>query len=560
MTSSFSAPSPQVLMVGVDAADPDYIDQRIKAGGLKNFQRVREQGAWARMKSTFPTLSSAAWSSISTGLPPEKHGIYEFFRRKSGTWQDQVIHGAMKKGEDFWHVASRNGMRTVVINMPITYPPKPVESGVVVSGMDTPGEKVEFVTPKEEKQPFLNEIPDYMIEITAGQYKRIDQFLDAVSKVMDRRMKAARYLFNRHRPDMAVVVFTALDRVLHALWKYVDRAHPASDRPEAAEWRKRVDDLYEQVDGYLGELLDWAGKDSTTIICSDHGGAAVHGVFYLNRWLMREGYLATKGGGSSLKMIGNLQKYAKVVVPRPVKNIVNRIFPNLYANVEETHGLARIDPANTKLYAWRQTAVMRANLAGREPGGTVNPGQEYDDLLAEVAAKLEQVVDDRTGYKPMKKVLTRKDVYPLSDILDDSPDLIIDWGEKIYEVETSLDDPDGPLFVTEELPESQWRREINGYHALYGIFGAVGKGIPAGKDLGDVDILTVAPTMLAAAGIEKLESMTGNVPESFFRDLDEKELKHSSAEDSGGEEGEDDIYSEEERELIEKRLRDLGYM
>ena len=84
---------PKVLFIGIDAADPDYINRRIETGGLPNFKALGEKGIRCKMRSTFPVLSSAAWSTISTGLPPEHHGIYEFFRRKPGTWIDEPVLG-----------------------------------------------------------------------------------------------------------------------------------------------------------------------------------------------------------------------------------------------------------------------------------------------------------------------------------------------------------------------------------------------------------------------------------------------------------------------------------
>ncbi|MDP8207364.1 MAG: alkaline phosphatase family protein [Candidatus Electryonea clarkiae] len=569
---------PKVLFVGIDAADPDYIDRRISEGALPNIAALRRDGVWGRLRSTFPVLSSAAWSTIATGLPPEKHGIYEFFRRKPGTWQDEPIHGGMKKGDDFWQIASINGYSTVVINMPITYPPQPISNGVVVSGMDTPGKGVNFVSPHEERNMLLKEVPDYRIEQTAAQFDTIKNFLDATSQMMKERKKAALYLFRKHQPDLAVVVFTALDRVLHALWKHVDPNHPAYERAEAEKWRQWVDNLYDEVDDHLGELIEWAGPDAITVMSSDHGSAAVHGVFYINRWLIQEGYLSLhKAGGKdfAMKTGVQLQQWVKLNVPKPVKNIFNKLAPQLYTNIETRHGLSRIDSSKTYLYAWRKTDVMRLNLAGREPGGIVNPGAEAEAVLEEVKAKLESITDDRkssdksqSGYKPVRKVWTRKEAYPLAGELDDCPDMVIEWGDRLYSVDTTFDNPDGALFSSEEKPDKPWREEINGDHALYGVFGVRGKGIEKGVDFGKLDILSVAPTVLAALKIGKPASMPGNVPQGLFEDSVEfdaesaeskQEPDHENSEDIS-EKNPAEVYTEEEREIIEKRLRDLGYM
>ncbi|MFC2170695.1 alkaline phosphatase family protein [Calditrichota bacterium] len=561
----------KLLFVGIDSADPDYIDRRIAEGALPNIASFKKDGAWGKMRSTFPVLSSAAWSTISTGLPPEKHGIYEFFRRKPGTWQDEPVHGGMKKGDDFWQICAAKGYKTVVINMPITYPPKPVNNGIIVSGMDTPGEGVEFTYPKEVRDELLREVPGYRIEQTAAQFDTVEHFLEASSQMMKDRLEAALYLFNKHNPDLAVVIFTALDRVLHALWKYVDPAHPAYNYPEAEKWRKKVDVLYDEVDQHLGKLMEWAGSDTTTIICSDHGSGAVHGVFFLNRWLMREGYLALKGlAGKSLAMKTGvqLQNWVKRNVPRPVKNIFNKFAPQLYSNIETRHGLSLIEPSLTLVYSWRKTDVMRLNLSGREPGGIVILGKEAENIQIEMKRKLENLTDARaefSGYKPIRKVWTRKEAYPLSDELDDCPDLVIEWNDRLYSVDTTLDNPDGQLFITEEKPDKPWREEINGDHALHGIFGAKGKKINPGSNLGIIEILAVAPSVLNMLGIAKNNEMPGVVPQEMLNKelvttMLVQEVPDDKIESKEKQDQVSDVYTDEERKIIEKRLRDLGYM
>lgn len=371
---------------------------------------------------------------------------------------------------------------------------------------------------------------------------------------MDARMQAARFMFERHRPELAVVIFTALDRVLHALWKWMDPAHPASRRPEAEQWRKKVDALYDQVDGYLGELIQWAGEQARIIVCSDHGGAAVHGIFHLNRWLMQEGYLELKssGSGTMLHFAGKAQKWVKRNVPPSIKNRINRLFPNLYANVETTRGLTRIDPARTRAYGWRKTDVIRVNLAGREPGGIIHPGEEFRALIAEIQEKLEKLVDTRNGHHPVRKVWTRFNVYPRADELDDCPDLVIEWNDRLYECSTTLDHPSGPIFEDEELTgNAPWSEEINGNHALYGIFGAMGPGIKPLGDIGQTEILAVAPTVLTALGVPIPSSMPGFPPRGLF--ADEIQGKTSREPESGGTEDEksssvDEVYTDEERD------------
>ena len=560
---------PKVLFVGIDAADPDYINRRIEAGGLPNLNALGEKGIRCRMRSTFPVLSSAAWSTISTGLPPEGHGIYEFFRRKPGTWIDEPVLGGNKQGDNYWEIAARNGLKTVTINMGMTYPPRPVHNGVVVAGMDTPGESTQFVSPPEEKLALLNAVPDYLIELTAPQYHNADHFLKAISKQIDARMHAAKFLFARHQPELAVVVFTAIDRILHALWKYMDSNHPAYHQPEAEAQRHEVDRIYDKVDAYLGELIPWAGPEAITIVTSDHGGAAVHGIFYLNRWLAQEGYLSIKKDAKfeTLKKADQLQLWVKRNVPRGVKNVFNRMFPNLHTSLGTRWGLSVIDPEKTKLYGWRKAEVLRVNLTGREPGGAVQPGEEYHRLLKEVKNKLEGLVDPRNGRKPIKKIWTREEAYPLANEDADCPDLVIEWGDYLYECDTTLEDLQGVLFTTEEKIGEPFGVEVNGKHALHGVFGIRGPGINSQCDLDVMNIIDIAPTVLTALGMEIPAAMPGSPPEQMFSDRTPKKAPLKTGEEKPPSEktrdldtGDQSSYSKEEREMIEKRLRDLGYM
>ena len=101
--------------------------------------------------------------------------------------------------------------------------------------------------------------------------------------------------------------------------------------------------------------------------------------------------------------------------------------------------LGLIDPENTRLYGWRKADVLRVNLAGREPGGIIQLGDEYNSLIKEVKNKLEVLVDPRNGRKPIRKVWLRHEAYPMADQSTDCPDLVIEWGDYLYECDTTLE-------------------------------------------------------------------------------------------------------------------------
>src|SRR5207249_9961754 len=63
---------PRVLVLGFDGADPDAIDLLMSEGKLPNFAKMRQGGAYGRLKSAVPLLSPVVWTTIATGKTPDQ--------------------------------------------------------------------------------------------------------------------------------------------------------------------------------------------------------------------------------------------------------------------------------------------------------------------------------------------------------------------------------------------------------------------------------------------------------------------------------------------------------
>ena len=95
----------RVFVFGVDGLAFRVLNPMIERGLLPNFQRVRDYGVQGILKSTIPTLTPPAWMSISTGLSPAKHGIYDFWefeQTDSGPSPHILTH--RKGGKAVWNI------------------------------------------------------------------------------------------------------------------------------------------------------------------------------------------------------------------------------------------------------------------------------------------------------------------------------------------------------------------------------------------------------------------------------------------------------------------------
>ena len=68
----------RVMLLGLDSADMDIIDEMIRNGDLPAFRRLKEEGATGRLISITPLLSPVIWTTIATGKDPSQHRVLDF--------------------------------------------------------------------------------------------------------------------------------------------------------------------------------------------------------------------------------------------------------------------------------------------------------------------------------------------------------------------------------------------------------------------------------------------------------------------------------------------------
>ncbi len=172
----------------------------------------------------------------------------------------------------------------------------------------------------------------------------------------------------------------------------MDPDHPAY-APEDAPYRTVVEDLYTGIDQVVEKTLARLGPDDLLVVMSDHGFTSWRRSFSLNSWLRDNGYLVTRD-------------------PAPQPD------PGLFGNV---------DWERTRAYGLGLNGLY-INVRGREAHGIVDP-RERQTLAAEIARRLENVLDPDTGARAVSRVFRREDVYRLQGNEDLAPDLIVGYAK-----------------------------------------------------------------------------------------------------------------------------------
>jgi len=552
-------PGDRVLIIGLDGGSWSVLDRYIELGHMPRLAELCAHGHRSDLISTNPPITPVAWSSFATGMNPGKHGVFGFLspQAEPDSYLPPPVRRDSLRAPTLWRLVSDAGLRATVLSVPLTYPPEPV-SGHLVSGMFTPDSATDSTYPRSlaGELAAAGMMPQFRLgarlgaatsEEAAASAEAMDEqavaFFDALDDMTERLRRAALRLESEPW-DLFVAVFMATDRLQHVLWDEVVGCDP--DSPLG----RRLGEVYAGVDAAVGDLVDAAGPDAVTIVMSDHGFGRCAGNFSMSRWLVDEGfasYQPRRAYGTARRLAGaaGLRRLARRAMGRSsLGKTVRR--SSLPLKWSETR--AYLQPGTY--------GGVRVNLRGRESEGIVEPGQEYDDLRAELRERLTAIRDPETGGPIVSAVRFAEEVHEGPEVRW-APDVIVEPNPELgYHIA-----PGDPA-----KSELVWRDpKTRGGHRPEGIFLLSGRGVVRSDETATARIEDIAPTALWLLGLPVPGDMDGGELAGLF---DGAPVVREISRGSDGEgpradasdNGESEEQSEEDREEILSRLKDLGYV
>ncbi len=540
-----NAKAERVVILGLDGLEPTITERMLQEGKLPNLQKLKEQGSYSKLQTTYPALSPVAWSAFSTGVGPGKHNIFDFLSRdrhsylpelsssKVGTANRKLSIGPfeiplgkpvvrfLRKSKSFWKILGDNGIFSHVLRVPITFPPEkfngamlsamcapdlwgtqgtfslfttdesvnPVKEGGDTSIVTRDGDRIEgfikgpenSIRKKREQMrlPFVVQIlsdeeavividkkkiplkkntytdwielkfkaglgikvqgiakfylietrPHFRLYMTPinidpekpalpisypysysiylsklfGKYATLGlaedtwslnegvlsdaAFLEQAYSIHEEREKQFFHALDKTKKGLCAVVIDATDRIQHMFFRTLEEDHPANRGKETQEYKDVIEDLYLRMDDLVGRTFEKIGKDDAFFVLSDHGFKSFRRGINLNVWLKDNDYLVLKEG------------------------------------VKETGEFFQgVDWQKTKAYAFGLAGVY-FNVKGREKHGVVEPGEEYQELKAELIEKLSGLKDPKTGEVAITEMFDNRKIYN-GPYADSGPDLI----------------------------------------------------------------------------------------------------------------------------------------
>lgn len=536
----------KVLIIGIDGGTWKILGPAIEQGHMPYLKNLRQKGSSGILKSTIPPVTPAAWTAFQTGRNAGKTSVFSFC-----AWdiknRREVISNASNFKRTLWEIVSENGGKVGVLNVPMTYPPQPV-NGWVVTGFVTPSIESEFTYPADLKQKLMEALPDYDIfnqsRMKNMELGGLDIFVEQMVQCLESRSSAAEFLMKNDCPDLLMVHFQASDAIQHRYWGYLEEGQPKFD-PEKKSYilTRFYAALDRNIEKIASAFTNATGAEPTIFVISDHGFQLNKKRFNLAKWLQKKGYRKFDAKYWWLTITKDL--IARLDVFNLRKKLARKV------KIKSARVLATDAPVS-----WTRSKALSMGFGSTGMIYLLEQGEASRQKTTEqIIAQLEKITDPDTGTRILEKIYYKEELY-CGRFMNLIPDLILvpSPGYSLINYYKAT----GGLF-----------REVKagddfqvGYHDPDGIFIASGPGIRQSSNL-ECQIFDVAPTILQFLSLPVDEDMDGHiVSEIFTQELQQRKPQYKSTLDSSGDQATRDkeLYSEQDKEKLQQRLKDLGYM
>jgi len=266
---------------------------------------------------------------------------------------------------------------------------------------------------------------------------------------------ASVYLLQKEPWDLYFVQTHAVDHASH-LWVNKADPHTASSKAESDEYLGYLARVYAASDTLIGTVMNaCADEETLAVVVSDHGMRCYE------------------------RQIVEDPSWERAI---PAREVLKKAGLTVMTTGED--GKECVDWSKSRVVAVRD-CFLYVNLKGRDPHGIVEPGEEYEQVVAEAITAMRSYVEPDLGRCPFSLVLRRSDARILGHYTERSGDIVY-----------CVDSPYGYIHG-QQLPADKL-----GLSSLRFAWVMAGPGLKQGEHVArNVWLTDVCPTICHVAGL-----------------------------------------------------------
>jgi len=501
------------MVLGIDGGEIGLIKKWQQ--DLPTLSKLIKEGVCGILETAIPPMTVPCWNCLFTGKNPGRIGLYNFVLVPSGDLERiRIVNYRDQKASSIWEILSNHGFKVITVNVPTTYPPRPVNGIVISGGLLSPLYKdVEYVLPKIFKEELERIAQGYEIlpltDLTI--LGREDEYLNLFYRNIEKQRRVILHLIDSYQWDFFTYVFFITDSVQHYFWKYLDSAL-LNLSLRTGSYQNAIKLIYQKVDAVIGEILKKLPSDVDVFVVSDHGFQALKGYFMVNEWLAENGLLkihhrrnvyyniVLKSKNFLLSLGG--EKLANLLIPLVPRSLVEKVTVRGQLQGEGVSLLKQID--------WQSTWAFSVGEAGGiflNRKRCKNP-ETYNKVREEIAESLKSICNSDRQRLDVQ-IWMREDLYK-GGYIEDAPDIVFSINDFQYVQRAGM----GYRSVWTKPP-------FGGWHRKKATFIAWGPHIKAGKNLPNLSIYDITPTILHIFGLPIPKDMDGRVLTEIFEENSE---------------------------------------
>lgn len=283
-TAQASRPAEHVILISIDGFRPNfYLEEKWPA---PNLQTIAKEGARSLgVTGVFPSVTYPSHTTVITGFPPAKHGIYYNapFEPKGQTgrwyWENELI-----KVPTLWHAVRRDGLTSASFLWPVSVN-APIDYNIPEFWSLEDGGRIEPMRDMETPKGLLAEMElNVLGKLNEKTFN--GDYLNREDRIGD----MAGYVLETYKPNLITLHLIATDHFQHS----EGRDGPMVYKSIAA------------TDRAIGKIMEAAERagilDKTTfIVTGDHGFVNIHSSLSPNIWLVNAGLMENKADRGNWK-------------------------------------------------------------------------------------------------------------------------------------------------------------------------------------------------------------------------------------------------------------------
>jgi predicted AlkP superfamily phosphohydrolase/phosphomutase/Tfp pilus assembly protein PilF len=274
----------RVALFGIDGADWELITSLVRGGAMPNLEALIDSGTTGILQSIQPTAGPVVWTTMATGVAPDRHGVLDYFDRRQ---ELTPIDARYRSVPALWEIATAFQRPATTVNWWTAWPPTQFSgtvAGVPVVDqpnavypqehlertrqVHTPEQTIEF----QQISRFVN-VPESAWREAAADPTHPVSLLRSILSSGWSSHRAALELYRATQPALMMKLYEGPDTINHLFGPYHPPFRQGVDTDEFRRYWPAVATYYSEVDRMLGEWRQTLDHDTTILIVSAHGMA-----------------------------------------------------------------------------------------------------------------------------------------------------------------------------------------------------------------------------------------------------------------------------------------------